>query len=198
MDTVILVKESEFRDVWQANSSPVENLNNDRFATTRDERRTASPGSYLSSHDALPLGDEGALGTHAIPPSAITFVPLKRGHDSVITTARALRGPLISLGTGTQEERGREHVMLLLLLLVLHQLTHVDAEADAARKRHVGRCSLTLTTLATPGGISPDDNDDDENDDEDDNDDDAITARLGPGAKPRTRRRSPPCRRGRF
>lgn len=101
--------------------------------------------------------------------------------------------------------------MLLLLLLVLHQLAHVDAEADAAGKRHVVRCSLTLTALATPGGISPDDvddddddaddDDDDDDDDEDDDDDDAITARRGrsgPGAKPRTRRRSPPCRRGQF
>lgn len=130
------------------------------------------PGSYLSSHDALPLGDEGALGTHAIPPSAITLVPLERGHDPVITTARALGGPLISLGTGAQEERGRQHVMLLLLLLMLHQLADVDAEADAAGKRHVVRCLLTLTALATPRDISPDDDDDDD-------DDDAITARRG-------------------
>lgn len=88
--------------------------------------------SYLSSHDALPLGDKGALGTHAIPPSAVALVALERGDDSVITTSCTLGGPLISLGTGAQKERGRQHVMLLLLLLVLHQLAHVDAEADAA------------------------------------------------------------------
>lgn len=86
--------------------------------------------SYLSSHDALSLGDEGALGTHAIPPSAVTLVSLERGHDPVIAASRAFRGPLIPLGTGAQEKRGRQHVMLLLLLM-LHQLAHVDAEADA-------------------------------------------------------------------
>lgn len=35
--------------------------------------------------------------------------------------------------------------MLLLLLLMLHQLADVDAEADAAGERHVVRCLLTLT-----------------------------------------------------
>lgn len=80
----------------------------------------------------MPLGDEGALGTHAVPPSAVAFVALERRHDPVVTTSRALGGPLVPLGTGAQEERGRQHVMLLLLLLMLHQLADVDAEADAA------------------------------------------------------------------
>lgn len=86
----------------------------------------------MSSHDALSLGDKSALGTDAIPPSAIALVSLERGHDSVITTSRALWGSLIPLGTGAQEKRGRQHVMLLLLLLMLHQLAHVNAETDAA------------------------------------------------------------------
>lgn len=105
--------------------------------------------SYLSGHDALPLGDKSALGTHAIPPSAVAFVPLKRGHDSVITTSCTLGGPLIPLGTGAQEKRGRQHMMLLLLLLVLHQLAHVDAETDAAGQRHDRRSTLTTHSSST-------------------------------------------------
>jgi len=50
----------------------------------------------------------------------------------VIAASCALGGTLISLGTGAKKKRGRQHVMLLLLLLVLHQLTHVNAKADAA------------------------------------------------------------------
>lgn len=81
----------------------------------------------------MPLGDEGALGTNAVPPTAVALVALERGHDPVIAASRALGGTLVPLGAGAQEERGRQHVMLLLLLLVLHQLADVDAEADAAR-----------------------------------------------------------------
>ena len=50
------------------------------------------PQRHLGRHHALPLGDEGALGAHAVPPAAVALVALQGRHHPVVPTASALRG----------------------------------------------------------------------------------------------------------
>jgi hypothetical protein len=49
--------------------------------------------TYLSRHDALPLGYERAFGAHAVAPPAVAFVALEGGDDAVVPAPGALRGP---------------------------------------------------------------------------------------------------------
>ena len=61
--------------------------------------------SDLGGHDPLSLGYEGALGTEAVPPPAVSLVALEGGHVTVVTTSGALGRPLIPL-TGLTQQQG--------------------------------------------------------------------------------------------
>ena len=71
--------------------------------------------SDLGGHDPLPLRDEGALGTEAVPPPAVSLVTLEGGHVTMVATSGALGRPLISL-TGLTQQQGsgdvRHHAMI--------------------------------------------------------------------------------------
>ena len=66
--------------------------------------RLLPPQRHLRRHDALALGDQGALGAHAVLPAAVALVALERGHHAVVAAASALGRAGVLLG-GAQEER---------------------------------------------------------------------------------------------
>ncbi|KAL0607446.1 hypothetical protein AAY473_024050 [Plecturocebus cupreus] len=51
---------------------------------------------HLGGHDALALGDQGALGTRAVAPAAEALVALERRHHAVVATAGALGRPRVA------------------------------------------------------------------------------------------------------
>jgi hypothetical protein len=84
--------------------------------------------AYLGCHDALPLGDQRALGADTVPPTAVALVALEGRHHSVVPTARTLGGALVPL-RGSQEERRRDGSQHRVLR---HEGRHVHA----ARQTH--------------------------------------------------------------
>lgn len=60
----------------------------------------------LGRHDPLPLGDQRALGAHAVAPAAVAFVALKRRHHPVVPAAGAAGRPLVALGRPQEQPRG--------------------------------------------------------------------------------------------
>lgn len=78
-----------------------------RPAGTRDQEPLQPPGltlflgllpaqRHLGSHDALALGDQGALGTRAVPPAAEAFVALECRHDAMVATTGAFGCPRVA------------------------------------------------------------------------------------------------------
>lgn len=53
---------------------------------------------HLCGHDTLAFGDQGALGTRAVPPATEALVALEGWHHSVVATTGALGCPWVATG----------------------------------------------------------------------------------------------------